>query len=144
MVRGQAPRIIIWYPNWKGFHYPPLVYALSSSVDLSPGNIHQYTSKFNPHPVVGCTGYRLMWLGLAMFFLLVVDFILAKNGGCFFYLGGGMSTKPHPLYDWSLFSYIMHSHREYKYNIYTNYKVHVLKQSNFPNQEERLSQLLLW
>jgi hypothetical protein len=24
-----------------------------------------------------------------MFFLLVVDFILAKNGGCFFYLGGG-------------------------------------------------------
>ena len=78
----------------------------------------------------------------------VIRFANVFSAGCWFYFskkwGGGRSTKPHPLYDWSLFSYIMHSHREYKYNIYTNYKVHVLKQSNFPNQEERLSQLLLW
>jgi hypothetical protein len=38
----------------------------------------------------------------------------------------------------------MHSYREDKYNIYTVYKVRVQKENIFPNQEERLSQYLLW
>ena len=29
----------------------------------------------------------------------------------------------------------MHTYTEDKYNMYTNYKVHVLKQNIFPNQE---------
>jgi len=34
----------------------------------------------------------------------------------------------------------MHCYREDKYNIYTNYKVHMQKQNIFLTQEERLSQ----
>jgi hypothetical protein len=39
--------------------------------------------------------------------------------------------------EWILFSENIHTNREDKYNIYTNYKV----QNIFPNQEERLSSL---